>query len=805
MSLSCALLATSLHQWARRYLRLAQPARCSPERRARMRAFFAGGVDKMHIPWAVEGLPMLLHLSLFLFFGGLAVFLFDINREVFHYVICWIGLFLIVYGMITVLPLIRHDSPYNSPLSGPAWFLHATVVYITVQTLRFIIFFCAVLLVLCFFCNSRILRTMERVIDPIYKRISDSARDCGRWMLGGVEKAAEETASKRSSDIDLQILDWTISTLGDDESLKNFFEAIPDFFKSKLVDNQRRFPGELVEKFAGALGGYLVRTWSLNSVDDSEKTHRLGISLNVINQIGQTHDRFIIHRILFQLRHEVSQTVDMGLTIARWFTNNDQDIPAEVQRIIAKILLTMRRQNDSWVTLAAQLYCLPEPVIALRGDNLSLATLMYVSRQYLRSGYFRREVLVALSELDICNTQPSLQNDFCTLWNELVQEAWNEGAFCDAVDILQEIRHLYIELHQGTDAAPTAFTSSTARFDIILDQPSSYPFCYLASHCPCQTAHFPLPLPTQSSNSSHASSHSPIDGDNTASRQARRVNNTIEQPSSSDPTTTGQIRATPHGSDIVLPTNPVYSSSRPTTGPSLTVVVAAAQQDIPSTSTLSRPLRGSEQKDSDIVITGAERGTTASIPAITPTVPPIPTSLPNAPLESYDDAGVAAVSNFPHVVPPSLRSRSSIPASRPTGSPTLPRLRPRGLVNTKNICFANAVLQLLVNSAPFWNLFKKLENLKEQRGAEVSETGGSATPLVGATMRFLKEFLVEESSSTQQRSQLDTDARSRVGEDDNVVDSFEPTYMYDAMKSKTQLKRLLVRSRAMWRPPVTDF
>src|SRR6266852_7530113 len=54
MSLSCALWATSLHQWARRYLDGAQPARCSPEKRARMRAFFAEGVDKMHIPWAVE-------------------------------------------------------------------------------------------------------------------------------------------------------------------------------------------------------------------------------------------------------------------------------------------------------------------------------------------------------------------------------------------------------------------------------------------------------------------------------------------------------------------------------------------------------------------------------------------------------------------------------------------------------------------------------------------------------------------------------------------------------------------------------
>ena len=101
ISLSCALLATSLHQWARRYIRLTQPARCSPEKRARLRAFFADGVDNLQIPWAVEGLPTLLHLSLFLFFGGLVVFLFNVDQEVFIGVVTWIGIFSTMYGSIT--------------------------------------------------------------------------------------------------------------------------------------------------------------------------------------------------------------------------------------------------------------------------------------------------------------------------------------------------------------------------------------------------------------------------------------------------------------------------------------------------------------------------------------------------------------------------------------------------------------------------------------------------------------------------------------------------------------------------------
>ncbi|KAI0250367.1 hypothetical protein BJV78DRAFT_1128144, partial [Lactifluus subvellereus] len=78
ISLTCGLLATLLQQWARRYIKMIQP-RYSLYKRAQIRAFFAEGVDKSHLPWAVEMLPTLLHLSLFLFFSGLLVFLFNIN------------------------------------------------------------------------------------------------------------------------------------------------------------------------------------------------------------------------------------------------------------------------------------------------------------------------------------------------------------------------------------------------------------------------------------------------------------------------------------------------------------------------------------------------------------------------------------------------------------------------------------------------------------------------------------------------------------------------------------------------------
>ncbi|KAH9963398.1 hypothetical protein BGW80DRAFT_853503, partial [Lactifluus volemus] len=117
------LLATLLQQWARRYITVTHLPRYSPHKRARIRAFFLMG-GKASSSSAVETLPTLLHLSLFLFFFGLLIFLFNINHTAFSLVAWWIGLSGGLYGCITLMPIFFHDSPYYAPLSFTAWFLY---------------------------------------------------------------------------------------------------------------------------------------------------------------------------------------------------------------------------------------------------------------------------------------------------------------------------------------------------------------------------------------------------------------------------------------------------------------------------------------------------------------------------------------------------------------------------------------------------------------------------------------------------------------------------------------------------------
>ena len=101
ISITCALLATLLQQWACRYTRVTQPY-YSPHKRARIRAFFAEGIEKLLLPRAVVALPALLHISVFLFFADLILFLYTIHHTVFSTGLCCKGLCIGLYLPITL-------------------------------------------------------------------------------------------------------------------------------------------------------------------------------------------------------------------------------------------------------------------------------------------------------------------------------------------------------------------------------------------------------------------------------------------------------------------------------------------------------------------------------------------------------------------------------------------------------------------------------------------------------------------------------------------------------------------------------
>src|SRR6267142_2555523 len=82
-----------------------------------------------------------------------------------------------------------------------------------------------------------------------------------------------------------------------------------------------------------------------------------------------------------------------------------------------------------------------------------------------------------LARCDASRTLPSLQHDFCDLWNDMVREV-RERSDSLSISILRDVYHIYIALHEDSLPFPKPF-SYTADHHAVL---SSYPPCNIAAH-----------------------------------------------------------------------------------------------------------------------------------------------------------------------------------------------------------------------------------------------------------------------------------------------------------------------------------
>ncbi|KAN0132424.1 hypothetical protein V8E53_009850, partial [Lactarius tabidus] len=121
LSLTCALMATLLQQWARRYLQIVRQNH-PPHIRAHIREYFYQGARKFGLFGLAELLPSLLIISVLLFFAGLVVFAFLGNHTVAKFTLAIVGFCFLSYISFTLMPLVFHDCPYWTPLTTVLWF-----------------------------------------------------------------------------------------------------------------------------------------------------------------------------------------------------------------------------------------------------------------------------------------------------------------------------------------------------------------------------------------------------------------------------------------------------------------------------------------------------------------------------------------------------------------------------------------------------------------------------------------------------------------------------------------------------------
>lgn len=195
LSLSCALVATLLEQWARNFMHRADLS-SSPVIRARIISFLYYGLKRFNMHTVVEIVPLLLHAALLFFFGGLVAFLAPINRQIMLLSATLLGIIVASYFVITVLPLLHLDCPYHTPLSSALW---------------------------------RVFGWLRVAWSLVRCHLVDGKATASRFhtMVSAISHRAMEPSEERASR-DQRALVWTLKSLADEDELEPLVESIPD-------------------------------------------------------------------------------------------------------------------------------------------------------------------------------------------------------------------------------------------------------------------------------------------------------------------------------------------------------------------------------------------------------------------------------------------------------------------------------------------------------------------------------------------------------------------------------------------------
>ena len=493
--MTCAVLANLLQQWARKYLKLTQPHFIAGKpKRARYRAYYADGVENFLLPSVFEALPAMLHLSVFLFFSGLVIFLWNFTPTISKLILSWVAGCVTLYGYMTFIPSFRHDSPYNTPLSPLAWWVVTGVSFISMRVFRLvsyslnivlgIVSFIRWCLVLLFF---PILYFLSRCCDYFdflvaefggidLDHFTEAGEHYRKRFFQGMHKTAEKAALGQPSGLNGRALMWTFDGSHEDEELKRFFSSIP-YFRAKSDENKKTFLGDLardqnqLQKLWTGWIGLLDRTYSPDDpLPEGEKDHRVTICTNAL-EVDKKALGYILDSVTSRDQSLPVRSAELAPFIERLPVTIDDDkyVRIRKQAIVSCVVATARR-NDKWLPIASKE--LGADLGNHTVSDLSLAILIHVICQQLRNfkddtwprdkfSKVLRAASVRAAEDFSQDASGELINVFCFLWNQIIKMKDDEDGPKIKLFILRPLykARVYANIHPSTTGSRFASTN----------------------------------------------------------------------------------------------------------------------------------------------------------------------------------------------------------------------------------------------------------------------------------------------------------------------------------------------------------
>jgi hypothetical protein len=260
LSLVSAVWVTFVQQWARRYL-LAVNRPYNPSKRARIRAFFADGVEKFGLQTAIEILPSFMRFSILLFFIGLVDFLLNLDRIVGLTLLSLFAVAALIYILLTIMPLRYHNSPFRTSLSALIWFIIEVAPLLKLW--------------------------LRRRTDFVQNAIRERQHKIRRGMSFAFEKQAD----KQTSQADARALRWTLVSLDQDHELEDFLDRLPGLFHG-TARNVLGIKPEL-ELLVMPVADKLFATCSAGLLPEGIRRKRLTACLGAIWCFPNTIDRHL--------------------------------------------------------------------------------------------------------------------------------------------------------------------------------------------------------------------------------------------------------------------------------------------------------------------------------------------------------------------------------------------------------------------------------------------------------------------------------------------------------------------------------
>ena len=236
-----------------------------------------------HLIYAV---PVLLHVSVFLFFYALSELFYPIDVSVGATARYSFVALLTVYLVLSVLPLIARNAPYQTALTTP---LHACVSLIHASYLVL----------------HRLVRSSSQGYgDPRDSWLFTSFNfDRARALMEEVKR------TERAPELDRSAIHWLLQKL-DEDGMDNFLSGLPGYIRSPLVDKELAVKGLIADKVPARIREHI--TTCLRSVELSQEesmsrasicTSSLQLILETAADVGIMQTGFGSHEIRTILVH----------------------------------------------------------------------------------------------------------------------------------------------------------------------------------------------------------------------------------------------------------------------------------------------------------------------------------------------------------------------------------------------------------------------------------------------------------------------------------------------------------------------